>query len=209
MRVGFREMRDRFAHIDGVVEDLRFSRSEPSFVAIRFYPWWEHPLFVAARAAGRPWKIDAPPEEATRVMTVHAIDPVHLTADLHTSAVEIEFHDSGPRLWPFETHGHMFVNEPIPADVLPELARRTAIAEHALASLADFGSTRVPSALETPPAVHATLHTILDERGVSHLATYGGTPSNLVVFEFDGNLLAAHDFEVDVPDWEHRDAWFA
>jgi hypothetical protein len=207
MRANFREMRDRFAHIDGAVDDLRFSRSEPSFVAIRFYPWWEHPRVVAAIAEDRNWRVQAPPD-AARVMVIHAIDPVHLTADLHTSAEEIVFHDSGPRLWPFETNGSMYINDPVPPDVVSELADRTGIAERDLTAIASvLASSRVPYALGAPPSVHAALHAILDERGVSHLATYAGAPSNLVAFEFDDNLLVAHDFEVDVPDWEHRDEW--
>lgn len=207
MRVGFRTMRDRFAHIDGTLEDLRFSRSEPSFVAIRFYPWWEHPRYLAALAAHRNWRVQAPPE-AARVMTVHAIDPVHLTADLAASAEEIVFHESGPRLWPFETYGSMFVNDPIPDDVIPELARRTGIHQHELDWVADaLASPRVPYALRVPPGIYSVLCAILDERSLSYLASYGGAASDLVVFEFGDNLLAARDFEVDVPDWEHRDEW--
>ena len=55
--------------------------------------------------------------------------------------------------------------------------------------------------------VYSMNASLFTERGVHHLATHDGKPSGLVAFHFHDSLLVARDFEVDVPDWEHRDEW--
>lgn len=57
MRVNFREIVERFGHIDGSIvrAEASFSgdgRPSSACVVVRFYAWWEHPLFLAAREAG-------------------------------------------------------------------------------------------------------------------------------------------------------------
>ena len=45
--VNFREVADRFSHIDGEVVSttVAMTREESAVdIVLRFYPWWEHPL---------------------------------------------------------------------------------------------------------------------------------------------------------------------
>jgi len=55
--VNFRDVQDRFTHIDAlfVSSAARFGPDGAEVtVTVRFYPWWEHPAYVAARVAAIP-----------------------------------------------------------------------------------------------------------------------------------------------------------
>jgi hypothetical protein len=55
-RVNFREIRERFTHIDArfVSCTMGFGGMTPAYT-VSLYPWWEHPAVVEAVAAGKDW----------------------------------------------------------------------------------------------------------------------------------------------------------
>src|SRR5688572_1991161 len=75
--INYRATLERFGHIDS-----EFVRASASFtpergtaeVVVRFYPWWEHPLYVAARERGYQWGFSSY-EEGMREVVVTAVRP--------------------------------------------------------------------------------------------------------------------------------------
>jgi hypothetical protein len=112
--VNYRATLDRFGHIDA-----EFVRASASFapdvgaaeVVVRFYPWWEHPLYIAARERGDTWGFSSY-ERGMRDVTVKAVRPFAARLASRQNVIDWNFSDSHPLLWSYSEHATIYVNAP-------------------------------------------------------------------------------------------------
>lgn len=219
MRVNFREIVDRFAHIDGeivcVESSLRHDGGPSSArVVLRFYPWWEHPLYREAIAAGTPWGFTST-DEGARDVTITAISPLRCDLRAVASATDIAFHCDHPTLWEFEDEAEVFCNSAFdPRQLLRALdddgppgvtTRHLLDYLDPLPRAPPFSLGRLPRTLFD----HVTRH--LQRMGVElFLPRAPVARPGLVLFAADDSIaIVARDFEVELPEFEHRPEWFA
>lgn len=219
MRVNFREIVDRFGHIDGEVVCTEVSLRHdggPSHarVVLRFYPWWEHPRFREAIAAGAPWGFSGT-EAGERDVTIEAISPLRCTLGADASAIDIAFHSEHPSLWAFEDEAEILCNSAFdPLELLRALVEDGppgVTSEHLLRYLGPlpkappFSLGRLPRSLYE----HVTRH--LQRMGVElFLPRAPIARPGVVLFTADDSIaIVARDFEVELPEFEHRAEWFA
>ena len=214
--VNFREVQDRFTHIDAqfISASAQFAgdRSDVT-ITVRFYPWWEHPLYLAAREAGESWGFQNT-EEGARDVTVKAIQPVAVSLVPDSTVTDWAFCADHPTLWEFAQHSVIYVNGPFDAGVLADrlAARKMPFVqrEHLFRYL-DPGWPRVPSrGVSLPVQLHKP---VLEELAAMDVPVYAphmsGDPPELVLLLLDGReYVVAEDFLVDVPDFEHEPSWF-
>jgi hypothetical protein len=54
--IDFRVAKERFTHSDAAFDSFTVSPDlNACRYTVRFYPWWEHPLYLEARAKNAPW----------------------------------------------------------------------------------------------------------------------------------------------------------
>ena len=71
-RLPYAAIQDRFTHIDGRFEGLEVIQGGGAILRVKVYPWWEHPAYLEARAAGRPWGFSYDIDDAGVTLTVFA-----------------------------------------------------------------------------------------------------------------------------------------
>ena len=214
--VNFREIQDRFTPIDAqfVAGNARFDEGTHEVtVTLRFYPWWEHPLYVAARAAGEPRGF-RDTNRGARDVTVRAIRPVgvHLTRTQEIS--EWAFSTEHPVLWDFCQHSVIYVNGAFDVRTLIDrlVARNMPfVQKHEIVRYLDPTWLPVPSRGVSLPT--QLQRPVIEELGNMGLRTFVPEPPpsepTLVAFLLDDRAyVVAEDFEVDVPDFTHDPAWF-
>ncbi|MFO0747847.1 MAG: hypothetical protein U1F43_19595 [Myxococcota bacterium] len=208
--------------------EVRFhgdGRPATARIALRFYPWWEHPACRAAVAAGQPWGIAAS-DDAVRDLVVEAVEPLRCTLRADASAIDIAFVSEHPELWAHEPVGAVFCNSEYDHAALFDgiLARRMPyVTASALARyLVPHGRAAAPRSLGYLPA--SLLRVAVEELERLGVAVYRPAlpalaPADapdatdakpaLVALLVDGEVtLVARDFMVEVPEWEHRPEWF-
>lgn len=213
-RVNFRDIRERFRHIDAefVASCMSFDDGEP-FYAVRFYPWWEHPNVAEAIKAGRSWKVADVPESAVRKVTVFPIRPIEYKLRNRSEVIDWAFLESHQNLWPYEDHGQIFCNSIPPMEKLiagihaamPDVPKSTIYSY--LDPLHGFD---VPSCLGNfPLALFDVVYNELQKLDVSFYVEKKPQPRPTpVILLLDGeDYIIADDFELEVPKFKHDRKW--
>ncbi len=212
--VNFKQVADRFGHVDGtlVSASLGFPESQP-YVTVRFYPWWEHPLYLEAREKDGPWAF-ADCEEGGRDVTIHPRDMVAFAMSRFAEPIECWFAESGPYVWPYEPDGEIFVNQPVDLDALTTaVAKRLDVQRSDARRIIDVPLSYAespPFSLRLPQSVLIAAMEALDRLGVGYHKSFtpDGEPSPVAFVIDDETWIVAKDFDVDFPEFEHRPEWF-
>ena len=224
-RVNYREIRERFTHIDATFESCVISMPGESHYSVRFYAWWEHPGYLDLAESDR-WQAQWP-TEAEKAVTVYPVGLIKACVRRTDDVIDWDFVDSPhPFLWDFETEEHVLCKGALPPGVLPELPSMIAAAlpyhtdPASLSSLLNpmrWGDPRFAesgrggfSLGRFPASVVGAVRSVLDELGVGYLEQEPLIPSETlpVMLLIDGeDYLIAEDFDVDVPEFEHNPDW--
>jgi len=114
-RVNFREVRERFTHIDAQFVGCSCSFPGTARYDVAIYPWWEHPLYIEARLEGKPWGFaDDMPDDAYKVVTVHPVNVRDAKLSSRYEVIDWWFTQTDPFLWPFEDRCNIVCNQPLP-----------------------------------------------------------------------------------------------
>jgi hypothetical protein len=225
-RVNYREIRERFTHIDATFESCVISMPGDSHYSVRFYAWWEHPTYLDLTEPGAGWQAKWP-REAEKVVTVYPAGLIKACIRRTDDVIDWSFVDSPhPLLWEFETEEHVLCKGALPPGVLTDLPSMIAAAlpYHAdpasLASLLNplrWGDPRFAesgrggfSLGRFPASVVGAVRSVLDDLGVEYLDQAPPVPSETlpIMLLIDGeDCVIAEDFEVDAPDFEHDADW--
>ena len=214
--INYREIQDRFGHIDAefVRSDVSVSpRASHASVTVRFYPWWEHPGYLHARDAGTPWGFTDAIEAGRRNVTVKAVVPYAARISQRVEVTDWVFSEEHSLLWDFAPQATLYVNGEF--DVL-ELTERVLDRHGPLVTRRDleryFDRTWRPVAsrgIVIPAQLHATTVDTLTQMNVTVLPGEAPSIPRLTVFMLDErDYIVAEDFAVDVPDFEHDPGWF-
>lgn len=214
--VNFREIQNRFTHIDAefISANAQFGRDGAEVtITVRFYPWWEHPLYVAAQQAGQQWGFQNT-EKGARDVTVKAIRPVAVSLAPDSTVIDWAFCTDHPGLWDFSEQATIYVNGPFDARELAErlAARRMPfVRRDDLFRYLDPSWPRVSSRGVSVPA--QLQKPVMEELAAMQVPVYAprlaSDPPELVLLLLDGReQVIAEDFVVDVPEFEHRPSWF-
>ena len=224
--VDFREIRERFTHIDATFESCAISMPGESYYAVRFYTWWENPAYLDRVESREGWRSEWPPT-AERVVTVYPVGLVQACVRRVQEVIDWSFVDSPhPLLWKYETEEHVLCKRALPPGALGELPSMIAAALPYHADPASLSSLLNPllwgdpgfaeagrggfSLGRFPASVVSAVHSVLNELGVDYLEQEPMVPSGPlpVMLLIDGeDYLIAEDFEVDVPEFEHNPDW--
>lgn len=218
-RYNFRDVQDRFGHIDGrvVSADVCFRPQDEvatARVVLSLYPWWEHPLYLAALAAGTNWGFDHG-DEACREVVVEAIEPLLCELRPRDSAIDMVFHTEHPMLWEFEDTGQIFCNSDFePRALLKALAERhmpNVDQRSLLRYLSPFPLYKAPFSLDRLP--FTLFHHVKAELQRMNVRLFIASepkarPSPIALSIDDGVVMVAKDFFLEVPEFEHRPKWF-
>ena len=192
---------------DGAIEDAH--------VVLRFYAWWEHPLYLAARAAGRPWGFRIG-DEAERDMRIEAVASRECWLSPGRDATDIAFHTAHPSLWGFEERADIICSSDVDARALlaalmkrnlPGVTRPEDLAGY----LAQAERYQAPFSLGPfPRSLFGPVHEELQRMGVATFVSREPSAGpDLVRLEIgDSIVIVAEDFILDVPEFEHRPEWF-
>jgi hypothetical protein len=221
-RVRCREVLESFGgHIDGLLSaaELHWPSGE-AFLAIRYYPWWQHPLYRQAVEKGESWGFDLP-DEAYKEVRIYPLDLLEIRLRAGADYTNVCFTQTHPLLWAFEQEGQLFCNEPtdlanlghwVLTQVAGEWAER---AEEYLHSgffsdgARELGKNQSFS-LRLPRTVHVIVRERLTVLGKEHFVAREPPeqPAPWMFHVDDENYLIADDFEVAMPEFEYRDEWF-
>jgi hypothetical protein len=212
----YRNIVERFGHIDA-----EFVRSAGLFssaggtaeLVVRFYPWWEHPRYLSARARGEDWGFSSY-EAGQREVTVRAIHPWAVRFSPRQQVVDWGFAEDHPLLWDFAERSTLFANAPFDRSAffhglmglgLPN------VSEDELRSHIDLPDSRkAPMGLTMPAQLHEPVLTVFRRLGVPVFNPGSPrVPKAAVVFLIGhDDYIVAEDFEVDVPEFNHEPDWF-
>ena len=213
--VNYRDTVKRFGHIDA--EFVRSSTALTSEggiaeVVVRFYPWWEHPLYLAARERGEPWGFSSC-EEGVREVTVRAIRPSVVRVSQRQSVTDWGFTDSHPVLWELGLPATIYVNAAFDSDRLLDHLLEMQLPYVSWEDLLPYVDPRikgVPRAVTVPAQLYQPFVEAFECLDVPVFAPkpHGSVP-RASVFLMDGeDYVVADDFEVFVPEFAHDAAWF-
>jgi hypothetical protein len=214
--MNYRATLDRFSHIDA-----EFVRSSVSLTAesgnaevvVRFYPWWEHPLYVEAQERGNNWGFSSY-DLGVREVTVKAIRPFAACLSSRQNVIDWSFSDSHPLLWGYSEHCTIYVNAPfdpewllneILAMKLPHVSRNDL-----LTYIYAQDRRETPQGMTVPTQLYGPVLNAFARLDVPIFTPYTPKePASASVFLLDaGDYILADDFEVDVPEFMHDPAWF-
>jgi hypothetical protein len=214
-RRNYREVRDRFTHIDAQLIESAFTTQPPtSRVTVRFYPWWEHPLYLQARAEGKTWGF-CDTERGARDLTAFATNPLECHLSHRSEITDWEFCDDHPEAWRYQDEAEIFCNtDPdIPRLTESVLARNLPfVTRTVLSAYLPPSQWKAPFSLgHFPFTLYNVLHEELERLGVRlHLPRRPVQRQTPVVLLMDGDdYIIADDFELEVPEFEHRSEWFS
>lgn len=215
---------DRFRHIDSRFMGFELDPSTwNAALRVRLYPWWEHPAYLSAVAAGRPWGFDYDLSEAGVIVTVFATETAGFRLTRTNDIVDWAFLDDHPLLLPFRPTTQIFCNSRLDRETAISVVDRV---ERSLGGwhspfrflssstiqgwleLAESGSFSVG---HLPDVVAAGVKELLEQRGASMQIVGTKTrASEHKVLLLDGeDYVIAMDFELDVPEVTHRPEYFA
>lgn len=225
-RVNFREIRDRFTHLDATFESCAVRMPGDSHYAVRFYPWWENPAYRELVESGVGWR-GAWPDKAAKVVTVYPVGLVQACVRETPGVIDWVFVEPpDPLLWEYETKEHVLCKSGLPPGTLIDLPSMIAGALHYHADLASLSSLLSPlqwgdprvaeserggfSLGRFPASVVGAVRSVLDDLGVEYFdeAVEARSETLPVALLIDGtDYLIAEDFEVDVPHFQHKPDW--
>lgn len=208
----------RFSHVDGVISRTTLQFPAEAEIAVRLYPWWEHPKYTAARAQGRGWSFaDYSPLAKDVVVRARDLKVVHLISD--PDATDLGLTECGPTLWDTdEERAGLLVNGTVEwrelAEALDIRLRAAGCGSGAEAVRPwlrmEPGRFIGPGCLATVPRqLHAVLQGALSDAGADYLreAPPRWSPrGRRLLAVVGGCYLVATDIVVDVPDFDFPDA---
>jgi hypothetical protein len=215
--VNYREVQDRFGHIDAEFVGSHVNlwpKGGEAIVTVRFYPWWEHPAYLAARQTDSPWGFTEAAEAGRESVTVKAVMPYAASVSQREMVTDWEFSEEHPLLWDFAEQVPFYVNGAF--DVL-ELTERLLgrqlpfVTRTDLQRYLDPRWLPVPSrGIRVPAQLYASIVESLGEMRVAVLQGQAPTIPKMTVFLIDGeDYVVAQDFVLDVPAFKHDPQWFA
>lgn len=209
----------RFTHIDGQIRsaDARMccAQAEASArIVVALYPWWEHPLYIAARASGTAWGFEWA-DEAERDLVIEAVHPHICELTGGRSATDVSFVQEDPRLWRFEDEAAIICNSDVDLAALFESVIRRKLPRVTRSILERYLSSctqqRAPYSLGSFP--YTLFHAVKEELGLMAAQIFiprEPSPRSIPVMMSidDSALVIADDFVIEVPEFEHRPEWF-
>ena len=214
--VNFKEVRDRFIHIDAefVSWTCEFPEGHSELV-VRFYPWWEHPLYIEAVTEGKPWGFAPDRDEPAKEVRVFPTGLMAFRLGRKPEVTEWEFVEDHPLLWDFENPQDIFCNSDFD---MKELIERVEAARVPFVERQDLFRYLNPYNPYTAPFVIPRLPrslfiTVRQALEAMNVRIYfdrepePGDPLVVLLLE-DGDYIIAEDFDLDVPEFEHKDKWF-
>jgi len=214
-RVNFREIRKRFTHIDAtfVSCELGFGSVVPRYV-VRFYPWWEHPAYMEAVRAGKPWGFRQAVENGAKDVVLYPIGLAECRVAACETVTDWSFCEEHPLLWRYEDQAQVFCNGP--CDVV-ELVRR--VRNRFPSVPKELLYEHLDPLLQYPPPFClgdfplSLFRIVADELSKMDVPIYvqrqpspRQTPIALLI---DGSdYIIADDFELEVPNFQHDPDWF-
>ncbi len=212
--VNFREVQDRFTHIDAefVSCTLGFGGETPRYT-VSFYPWWEHPAYIEARNSGKPWGF-TDCEDGCKPVTVYPKGLVQFRVTRITDVIDWAFLETHPLLWPYEDSGQIFCNSDPPLAKVAEGVRMALphVPKEDLYSYLDpLLPYKAPFCLGTfPLTLFNVVEKVLADLGVAMFISPRPEKKPMpVLFLIGGyDYIIADDFDIDVPNFEHRPEWF-
>lgn len=221
-RVNYREAADRFTHIDADFVACEVGLPEnDGFFMVSLYSWWEHPLYLEARNAGTQWGF-AETNSARCLVTVYPKEVYQARLSRTAEVIDWDFTQEHPLLWQYERSGNITCNSPISLDQWMEISsgvRGQLTGYNHSVELAEYvspqtihrwGKTGSFSLGPFPRTLFRVVRNVLDEQGVRYFAGREPEDKKLpVLFLIDGSdYIIAEDFELDVPEFEHKPEWF-
>ena len=212
--VNFREVQDRFTHIDAdfVSCTLGFDGETPRYT-VSVYPWWEHPAYIDARETGKPWGFSRD-VDGGKPVTVYPKGLVQFKLTDREQVVDWAFLDTHPLLWPYEDRGQIFCNSDPPLAKVVESIRQALpdVPKENIYSYVDpLAPYEAPFCLGTfPYTLFNVVEKVLADLGVATFVSPKPKPrATPILFLIDrSDYIIADDFEIDVPHFEHRPEWF-
>lgn len=214
-RLNYREIRDRFGRIDASFVRARCELGGGSSeYVVRFYPWWEHPAYLEAVRRKKPWAF-TDTRSGAREVTVRPVRPLAFHLTQQDAIEDWQFPEAHSALWEYEQHGHITCNSDFSQrDLIDRLVAR-GVQGLDRSSVHEFIDERLayraPYSLGyLPRSVFQLVRDTLLEMGVEisvQDALERPLPKLFLINETD--YIVADDFDIDWPEFEHRDEWFA
>ena len=220
-RLGWREITQRFSHIDARAVRCQFGLpSSDSFYTVAFYPWWEHPLYLKAREEGTSWGFINSSEGEAEV-TVYPKNLREFQISELGSVIDWNFTQQHPLLWHYEEQGKITCNTPLALERWLKIAALSQehltgyndlvdVAGYALKQVYQWGHTGSFHLGTFPYSLFQALLPVLDAQGIRYFIPFEPKPTQMPVLfitEKD-NYIIADDFELDVPEFIHKPEWF-
>lgn len=211
--LSFDEASSRFSHIDGFITDIRLRYAGRVEVDLRFYPWWEHPLYQSAVRRGARWGFHDYNHLARDVtLTANGLEVIHISG---TSATDMLFAVDHPVLWCQDTDRRsIIVNSDVDRGALARAVEARMRRQRIQGSAPDvLGFLSTPAeVLRAPCSIGHFPRQVLDlVRGaLSDLGTHvfleeprwsERDPRRLV--QIDDTYLIASEIYLDVPEFAH------
>ncbi len=220
-RISWREITQRFSHIDARAVRCQLGLpSSDSFYTVAFYPWWEHPLYLKAREEGTGWGF-ANSSDGEAEVTVYPKNVRQFQISELGSVIDWGFTQTHPFLWQYEAQGKVICNSPLTLEQWMKIAtltqenlagpaRHADVAEYALKQVYQWGRTGSFCLGSFPLPLLQALLPVLDAQEVRYFLPFEPKPTPMpVLFLIDGeDYIIADDFEVDVPEFQHKPEWF-
>jgi hypothetical protein len=229
MRVNYRQVEDRFGHIDGQFVEARIHllgrsngeiEADESCITIEYYPWWEHPRVAAAIKAGASWRFVTEPDRGRLTIYPLGIREVRLSA--HPDCTDVGFTQKHKLLWDYEEKTILFCTGPFPRDlwtpvvqtIAKELGRPFTVSDVTpylrVKPVERWGAHGSFALGHFPTTLFHTVRRTLADRGIPTYAPCEPQEKPPpVLFALGDDYIVADDFEVDMPEFEHRPEWVA
>ena len=215
--MNYRKTLSRFSHIDAQFVrascDLRPGEGAVE-VVVRFYPWWEHPLYEAARDRGDDWGFAAF-DSGVREVTVRAVRPWTARLSRRYEVVEWAFTEEHPLLWQFAEEATIYVNAPFQPEAVTDYLLSLDLPFVSRSDLISYLYSHAPEVsprgIKVPAPLYGRILAAFEHLGVPTFAPHTpGPPRPATVFLLDDDdYVIADDFEIDVPEFHHDPSWFS
>ena len=211
-----RAITHRFTHIDAEFVKATGTLSPgggSAELVVRFYPWWEHPRYVAAIERGDDWGFSSY-EAGKREVTVRAIRPCAFRLSSRQEVVDWRFEKDHPLLWDFSEQSTVFANAPFDRGAFFDGLMGLALPNVSEGDLRNYihlpTPGKAPIGLTMPAQLQEPVLAVFRRLGVPVFSPGSPrTPDPAVVLLIDDDdYIIAEDFEVDVPEFVHEPEWF-
>lgn len=220
--IHFTEIPKHFFHIDATFVSCRLELpGQDNYFRVRFYPWWEHPLYQQAIERGETWGFQNT-EEGEVEITVYPRNVMTFCISQHFNIEGWDFVEEHPLLWQYEDWASILCNSALSFEQALELTERVR------ASLTDYARTanlekylpvtrkrlqwyqNPPFSLGAfPYSLYHPVRTALDLMQVEYLSSREPQKKPMPkLFLVDSDYIMADDFEIDVPEIVHKPEWF-